>query len=739
MPDNNNPKSGSPLVSDKQKDEWRKAIYDDLNRRSHPIPDDEKDAYADAYVRARSEGKNRQDAMNEGQKERTKKRKEKKEEEKKRIEEEEEREKENNRKANSEFYQASMPDDIGVSFPPKPSSSEIEAKETNISDESESQNISKKIYISLVYSICPKDKMLPKTDDYERINKCLESKLDSFQLYPMCNFESIEGSQSSPDADDDAYIYIDCSSLSLRELCYELIVNDLLKKKLIEGLDGVFRAYMSMSNMLREDCKLYLTVSANEAIIDMAYASIYAILGVSASRYKCKVKHKSLIKHVENHYLFNNFSEIRNRGNVLTLYALSKVNWFNSWIQMSQAYLLQTQKSSARKAWEKVSTGIHLVLGVAGALIPHPLVKAIVVLTDLAIYEVETIVYWKLGDKRAAVNSFKGFEFSLAFALFPVPYKATKEGVKKAKVIFTNARILQQELKGLGRTLSEIREAQKLNIAKRMYLVTELEEKKAQALAAAEAKQARYAASIQQTRAELDAASEAAQKGLRETEEKLLQLEHMPPSEMTNDEMLKTLNEYQKYKEASIFADIDKAKFAKAHPTTNHLAVPDAKMMKFDPELIEMQKQINILTIQIVFQELAIRYLAKTVTFNALRNTSLRVLGEYFQIIKESGKATAYSRAYDISSVVMSNIDNFLDEPLILVDMDTEDKVENLKNGRELIAYSTWELKEDMYHLIGYAGQVWDLIKKRHNDSKDLPYDQRHNHNTDFIWDINGA
>ncbi len=712
--------------------------YDiELKDRKH-LTEDEKDAYAKAYANARVEGKSGKEARAEGNKAAKKRRKERPEE--------------NRRKQEFEQQQIQLAASVNAA---NMGMSTVDAQDMNMTPIRESQLIGKTIHISLVYSICSKDKLLPANEEYERVANDLNNKVDLLRLFPICNFADEYGNQSSPNSDEAAYLFIDCSSLSMRDLVYELVVNEKLKKKLVEGVDAVFRQYMSMSDMLKTDCKLYLTIVANEVIRDLAYATIYAVFGSSAyNSFNFHIEHKSLLKYIEKTYLYDNFSEIRNRGNILNLYYVGKIDWGNTWVQLAQSQILKIQSQKGKSTYQKVSTAIHFVLGIASALVPHPAVKGILFLTDLLYYEIEAIVFFKLGDKRAAVDSFKGFEFSVAFFLLPLPYKGAKKIISKLKpkalvkagegtaktaspknVLFKQAALFQREMQGLGFAVNEIKESQKTILYKRMFAFTQLEELQAQ-----KAAMMKQAEAVAAKRAQINAMAESTEEALKKIEKRMLNFENQQLNEASQKELMDLLKEYQHYKNLQVMADVAKKDFTKLHPEIPAVATSPGNYAMIDAQINNVKSAILVYTFQIAMQEIALRLITKTVTFSVLRNRSLQAVEELCKSIKETGKAVLKDSAYDLSGVFIANVDNILDSPLIFVDLDEEDRVENLKNGRELMAYATWELKEDMYHLMNYvAGAAHTGIPVNKQESNKTNASSDSTNNPDFVWDINGA
>lgn len=218
----------TPLISNEQNDIWLETVYKDLDSRSHPMPDDEKNAYAMAYVQARNEGLSHQEALKKGQdaqKQRKKDRQREEEERKQREEEEKKRQEEEQamREAHAVNEEA-----LGMSFDGSgmdsvnPVASEIGAGDADISDVNESQMESKVIDMAVIFSILSKEDL-----NYSACKKdefTYNVEMMSSLAWEFGNWERHE--------EEEPPIFVDCNDVTYDSLTGLLPTYDELRDKL---------------------------------------------------------------------------------------------------------------------------------------------------------------------------------------------------------------------------------------------------------------------------------------------------------------------------------------------------------------------------------------------------------------------------------------------------------------------------------------------------------------------------
>ena len=228
MADSNN--SDVFLTSSPEADKYLNEVTTDLDNRKHPIREqDEKDAYMNAYIQARCQGKSKAEANNEAKKAQMQRREDRKKEDQERKKQEEENKYiQENHAANEEA--------LGMSFAPNdmasvsPISSEVGASDADISEQSESQMEQGEINIVLMFSI------LSSHDLKKTKNSIIEDGLTENLLMPS----SLAWEHGSPvNYAEKKFITIDCSHLSFDSVMGKTITQCEMQDCLEEGISQV--------------------------------------------------------------------------------------------------------------------------------------------------------------------------------------------------------------------------------------------------------------------------------------------------------------------------------------------------------------------------------------------------------------------------------------------------------------------------------------------------------------------
>lgn len=259
----------SPLVSNEQNEKWLEAVNKDLDGRSHPMPEDEKNAYAMAYVQARNEGKTHQEALAEGRKGQKKRQEERKREEEERMKrEEEEARRREEEKAMREAHAANE-EALGMSFDASgamesfgPTVNEVGANDTDISEESESQMNRGEIDIVLLFSLLS-------AHDLKSTRVALEDDGLTENLSMVCALRWEDGAPVN--YAEKKFFTIDCSHLHYDSVLGTTITPGEMMGCL-EGAMGLVYQYLEEAIKPYEGGEVHLSVASFFAIEELLYA-----------------------------------------------------------------------------------------------------------------------------------------------------------------------------------------------------------------------------------------------------------------------------------------------------------------------------------------------------------------------------------------------------------------------------------------------------------------------------------